>query len=51
MIEGLRALQERYRDIRKEPGYLDAMLKEGADKVRPIADKTLQRVMDKVGLG
>ncbi len=51
VIEGLRPLQEKYREIRKEPGYLDAMLKEGADKVRPIADRTLRRVMDKVGLG
>ena len=51
VIEGLRPLQERYHQIRKEPGYLDAMLKEGAGKVRPIADRTLRRVMDKVGLG
>ena len=51
VIEGIRPLQERYHQIRKEPGYLDAMLKEGAGKVRPIADRTLRRVMDKVGLG
>ncbi len=51
VIEGIRPLQERYHRIRKEPGYLDAMLKEGAVKVRPIADGTLRRVMDKVGLG
>lgn len=51
VIEGLRPLQERYRRIEKEPGHLSSMLKEGADKVRPMADRMLRLVMEKVGLG
>jgi tryptophanyl-tRNA synthetase len=51
VIEGIRPLQEKYRQIEKEPGHLYAMLKECADKVRPIADSTLRLVMERVGLG
>lgn len=51
IIEGLRPLQEKYKEIMLEPGKLEALLKEGADKVRPIADKKLSEVKSKVGLG
>lgn len=51
VIEGLRPVQQRYRELTAEPGYLDALLKQGADKVRPTAEATLKRVMQKIGLG
>jgi tryptophanyl-tRNA synthetase len=51
VIEGLRPLQERYQKIMSEPGYLDAVLKEGAAKARPFAQKTLAKVHKVVGLG
>ncbi|MGD0781177.1 MAG: tryptophan--tRNA ligase [Dehalococcoidales bacterium] len=51
VIEGLRPLQERYQKIMSEPGYLDAVLKEGAAKARPFAQKTLAKVHRVVGLG
>lgn len=50
VIEGLRPLQERYQQITSEPGYLDEVLKRGVDAVRPIAEDTLKRVMEKIGL-
>ncbi|MFW6115094.1 MAG: hypothetical protein ACOC6E_02220 [Thermodesulfobacteriota bacterium] len=51
IIEALAPLQARYRELTDEPGYLDSVLKEGASKVRPHAEKTLSAVKDKIGLG
>ncbi len=51
IIEGLRPLQERYNKIISEPSYLDAVLKEGAAKAQPLAQKTLAKVHKVVGLG
>jgi tryptophanyl-tRNA synthetase len=51
VVEGLRPLQERYNQITSEKGYLDKMLAEGAAKARPMAQKTLARVQQAVGLG
>jgi len=51
VIEGLKPLQERYREITADPAYLESMLKKGADKVRPIAEGVLRRVKDRIGLG
>lgn len=51
IIEGLRPLQERYKALTAEPGHIDTILKEGAAKARPMAEKTLAAVKKKVGLG
>ena len=51
VIEGLRPLQERYRELTAEPGHIDAILREGAAKARPLADKMLAEVKKRVGLG
>jgi tryptophanyl-tRNA synthetase len=51
VIESLRPLQERYRALTAEPGHIDAILKAGADKARPLAARTLAEVQKKVGLG
>ncbi len=51
LIEGLRPLQVRYKELTADPTYLDSLLKEGADRVRPRAAKTLARVKERVGLG
>lgn len=50
IIEGLRPLQERYQKIMSEPGYLDTVLAEGAAKAHPLAQKTLIKVQQAVGL-
>ncbi len=46
IIENLRPLQSRYRELMKDPAHIDRMLTEGASKVRPIAEKLseLQRI-------
>ena len=51
VIEGLRPLQQRYEELSAEPGHIDAILKEGAAKARPLAEKTLAEVRSKIGLG
>jgi len=51
VIESLRPLQERFKALTAEPGHIDAILKAGADKARPIAEKTLAEVQKKIGLG
>jgi tryptophanyl-tRNA synthetase len=51
IIEGLRPLQSRYRELTAEPSYIDRLLAEGSSKVRPIARNTLGVVKEKIGLG
>jgi len=51
VIEGLRPLQTRYQELTADPTHIDKMLAEGAAKIRPIAEKTLADVQEKVGLG
>jgi len=51
VVEGLRPLQTRYRELTADPAYLDSLLKQGADLARPMAEKTLKKVMERVGLG
>jgi len=51
IIDRLSTLQSRYREITADPTYIDSLLAEGASRARPIAEKTLAIVKDKVGLG
>lgn len=50
-VENLQTLQSRYRVLIAEANYIDSVLAEGASKVRPIAEKTLVAVREKIGLG
>lgn len=51
VIESLRPIREKYAHISKDPGYIESLLKQGADKVRPVAQSVLSRVKDRIGLG
>jgi tryptophanyl-tRNA synthetase len=50
VIGELEPLQKRYAEITAEPGYVERILKEGADRVRPVADKTLTDAKRGMGL-
>ena len=50
IIAGLQPIQEKYQEITQDPKYIENILAEGANKIRPIAEKTLARVKQKVGL-
>jgi tryptophanyl-tRNA synthetase len=51
VVEGLSPLQSRYRELTADSSYIDSLLTEGAQRIRPIAEKTLAAVKEKVGLG
>ena len=51
VVENLSPLQSRYRELTADPAYIDSLLTEGAAKIRPVAEKTLTLVKDRVGLG
>jgi tryptophanyl-tRNA synthetase len=51
IIEGLRPVQSRHRALMAEATHIDALLAEGAARVRPIAEQTSAIVRDKIGLG
>jgi tryptophanyl-tRNA synthetase len=50
VIANLEPLQRRYAEIMNEPGYLTGVLKEGAERVSPIAKSTVQLVKERMGL-
>jgi tryptophanyl-tRNA synthetase len=50
VISHLEPFQERYRRIRSEPGYLAGILREGAERVAPIAIDTVRLVKERMGL-
>lgn len=51
VIESLRPIREKYAQISKEPDYIESLLRQGAEKVRPVAQTVLKRVKDRLGLG
>lgn len=51
VVEGLKPLQKRYQELTADPTYIDSLLTESANRARPIAEKTLALVKERVGLG
>src|SRR5271168_4014240 len=50
VVSKLEPLQARYREITSDPGYLDGVLRAGADAVTPVANSTVQLVKERMGL-
>jgi tryptophanyl-tRNA synthetase len=50
IIAKLEPLQERYREITSDPGYLDRVLLDGAGAVTPIANSTVELVKRRMGV-
>jgi tryptophanyl-tRNA synthetase len=42
-------IQLRFRELLDEPGYLDGVLADGADRAEAVAAPTLARVYDRLG--
>jgi tryptophanyl-tRNA synthetase len=51
VVEGLRPLQTRYKELTADPTRIDSILADGANRARPIAEKVLAEVKKRVGLG
>lgn len=49
VVEGLRPVQERFKEIRNDKEYLEKVYTEGAEKASRLARKTLRKVYKKVG--
>jgi tryptophanyl-tRNA synthetase len=50
VASSLEPLQQRYNEITADRTYLDAILEEGAERVRPIANSTVELVKSRMGL-
>ncbi len=50
VISHLEPFQERYGRIASEPGYLDGVLRDGAERVAPLANATVDLVKSRMGL-
>jgi len=50
VIAHLEPLQKRYQEIVSEPGYVARVLREGAERVAPIANATVELVKKRMGL-
>ena len=50
VVESLAPLQQRYRAITADPGYIDTVLRDAAARVSPIANSTVETVKRRMGL-
>ncbi len=50
VIATLEPIQKRYYQMADDPAYIEQVLKEGADRVRPIAENRLRAVQERLGL-
>jgi tryptophanyl-tRNA synthetase len=50
VVAKLEPIQARYREIISDPGYLDQVLREGAEAVTPIAVSTVELVKKRMGV-
>lgn len=50
VVSKLEPIQTRYREIMADPGYLDAVLKDGAERASAIANATVARAKHAMGL-
>ncbi len=50
IIMHLEPLQARYREITRDPGYVTAILKAGAERVQSLAEETVNLVKTRMGL-
>ena len=50
VIEELRPIQEKYKELIDNPKYLEDIYTKGAEKAKAIAEKTLSDVYEKIGL-
>lgn len=50
VVESIEPLQKRYNEIVSEKGYVDSVLREGAARVAPIANATVELVKQRMGL-
>lgn len=50
VVAALEPIQRRYAELSADPSYLETLLRQGADRVRPVAEETLRLAQERVGL-
>jgi tryptophanyl-tRNA synthetase len=50
VISKVEPIQKRYQEIVSEEGYLDSVLKEGAEAILPTAEETVRLVKERMGI-
>ena len=50
VIAGIEPIQKRYAEIMADPTYVNGVLKEGADRIAPIAEDTVRKTKEAMGL-
>jgi tryptophanyl-tRNA synthetase len=50
VVSQLQPFQRRYHEMMAEPGYLESVLREGAERVEPIADATVRLTKERMGM-
>lgn len=51
IYEELKPMQEKRKELENNPEYVDKVIKEGAEKARAVAQKTVKEVRERMGLG
>jgi tryptophanyl-tRNA synthetase len=51
MLDGFAQARERRRELESKPGYVEEILRAGADRLAPIAAETLRECHERMGLG
>lgn len=51
VIETLRPIQERYQQLAADPATIEEILRQGAERVRPIAEHRLRGAKERMGIG
>ena len=50
VIASVEPIQQRYRDVTEDPGYIDEILSRGREQARPVAETTMKTVRQLMGL-
>ncbi|HEX9923779.1 MAG TPA: tryptophan--tRNA ligase [Anaerolineae bacterium] len=50
VIEELKLIQDCYQRMAADPGYIEQVLKDGADKLRPLAERRLRAAQENMGI-
>jgi tryptophanyl-tRNA synthetase len=50
VVARLEPIQRRYREVTSDPGYIDSVLREGHERVLPIAEATVRKAKEAMGL-
>ncbi len=50
VIARLEPIQQRYGEVTAEPGYIDSVLRQGRERVMPLAESTIEKTKSAMGL-